>query len=158
MQPHAYFPNHFQAPQRQAPQRPYRADNSSRDAERRIRELTKPTAASTMVATFAGALTGVATGFVAGPLGGAIGGVLGAITGALSGLAMELIDATTSSHDARLDRDIGVTGGDLSAWRTLHPATASPTPQMGLYSAASAGLRAELGTRAAASGPFTSPA
>ena len=93
--------------------RPPRSGQAMSAAERRIREMTRPSPATILVTMVAGALAGTATGIIAGPLGAGIGALVGALVGASTGVTIEFREAVVRRHDARLDREIGVDGGDL---------------------------------------------
>ena len=82
-----------------------------------------------------GAIAGAATGAVAGPIGALAGGVIGTAIGALAGVVLEEDAAERSRHDQQLDRDIGVTEGDLGA-----ASPDQPPPRRGTFSAASSGF------------------
>jgi hypothetical protein len=81
-----------------------------------------------------GAVTGAATGAVAGPPGMVAGAVIGAAVGAVIGLGLDREDERKASHDQELDREIGVTEGDLGAARPDQPPAV-----VGAYSSGSAG-------------------
>lgn len=85
--------------------------------------------------TVAGAVAGAAVGAIAGPVGAIAGGLVGTAIGALAGQTLDADDADEAEHDQQLDRDIGVTEGDLGA-----ASPAQPPARRGVYSAASAGI------------------
>ena len=84
-------------------------------AEKRIRAMIRPSPAMMLVTLIAGALAGTATGMMGGPLGAAIGAGIGATMGACAGLTLKFLEALGRRRETRLDRDIGVYGGDLGA-------------------------------------------
>ena len=81
----------------------------------------------------AGALAGAGVGIVGGPPGMLVGAVIGAVAGAIGDAAIERHSATTRAEDARLDAEIGVSGGELGAPNLHHPAA-----KVGAWSGASA--------------------
>jgi hypothetical protein len=83
----------------------------------------------------AGAAAGALVGAVAGPPGVIAGAILGAAAGALAGMAADRGNVEGVAQDAALDRDIGVSGGELGAPNLQHPAAI-----LGVYSAGSAGV------------------
>ncbi len=85
--------------------------------------------------TVAGAAAGAAVGAIAGPVGAIAGGLVGTAIGALAGQTLDEKDAEETEHDQKLDRDIGVTKGDLGA-----ASPDQPPARRGVYSAASAGV------------------
>jgi phage tail tape-measure protein len=82
----------------------------------------------------AGAAAGALAGTLAGPVGMAIGAVIGGFIGGAAGVAVETTETEKSAHDAQLDRDIGVSGGNLGA------AAPGQTPSSGRFHAASLGV------------------
>jgi hypothetical protein len=69
-----------------------------------------------------GAAAGAVIGMVGGPPGMAIGAAIGSIVGAAAGIALRDTEIQRETHDAELDRDIGVIGGDLGeAWPDQPP-------------------------------------
>jgi hypothetical protein len=78
------------------------------------------------------------------------GAVIGAAMGAVIGHALDKEDERKESHDAELDREIGVTEGDLGAASPDQPAAV-----VGAYSGASAGA-GEAGS-ALSEGPMQKP-
>lgn len=107
--------------------------------------------ATTVEMTLAGAVAGAATGAVAGPLGAIAGGVIGTLAGALAGTALSEDDEVHSRADARLDEDIGVSGGDMGA-----ASKDQPKSKRGTISAASAGV-ASGGGATPSEGPMQDP-
>ncbi len=85
--------------------------------------------------TLAGAVAGAAIGAIAGPGGAIAGGLLGTAIGAIAGQTLDQKDTEESEHDQQLDRDIGVTEGDLGA-----ASPDQPPARRGVYSAGSAGV------------------
>jgi hypothetical protein len=96
--------------------------------------------------TAAGAAAGAMAGVIAGPPGIAIGAVIGGIVGGAAGIALKVTGQELSLHDEQLDRDIGVSGGNLGE--------ASPTqpPSHGLLHSVSLGLYE--GSMQASDGPM----
>ena len=86
------------------------------------------------VSAASGAVAGAAMGAIAGPIGAVAGGALGGVIGAFAGQVLDENDAADAEHDQQLDRDIGVTEGDLGA-----ASPDAPPALRGAYSAASAG-------------------
>jgi hypothetical protein len=125
-------------------------DASVNQAVARIRELTRPNAGSALVGMMAGAAAGAPTGANTGPVGIAIGAVIGSAIGASSGVAMDLIELEHRVHDEQLDRDIGVSGGDIGAGDVL----THPPPRHSLFSAGVAGAGGRV-SHAPAEGPMT---
>lgn len=72
-----------------------------------------------------GAIAGGAVGAIAGPVGAAAGVVVGGAAGAIAGLAMSDADETRHANAAKVDLDIGVTGGDIGAPSLKHPDASS---------------------------------
>ena len=95
-----------------------------------------------------------AAGEVMGAIGGPVGAVIGAIAGgAVGALATECVaagDAVKSRNDRKLDKEIGVSEGELGAPNLEHP----PATR-GLYSAGAAGVSSEGGE--VAEGPILVP-
>ena len=82
-----------------------------------------------------GAVAGAAIGAIAGPVGAIAGGLVGTAIGAIAGQALDEKEVEDAEHDQQLDRDIGVTEGDLGA-----ASPDQPPPVRGVYSAGSAGV------------------
>lgn len=99
----------------------------------------------------AGAIVGAAFGSVAGPPGIAAGAVIGAIAGAIVGAATEDNSLSRAAEEKKLDREIGVSGGELGAPNLKHPPAT-----IGAFSAASS---SSAGTQepTAAEGPLQAP-
>src|SRR5579883_1446247 len=72
----------------------------------------------------AGEVAGAILGSAAGPPGTVAGMVIGGLAGALVGHVVEREDQRASAHDAELDRDIGVSGGDIG-----RPSRRPPPPK-----------------------------
>jgi len=89
-----------------------------------------PVALDAAAAAAAGALAGT----VGGPLGMAIGAVIGGLVGAAAGVAVESEGREKSAHDEQLDRDIGVSGGNIGE------ASPDQPPSRGRFHAASLGV------------------
>jgi hypothetical protein len=88
-------------------------------AEKRIREMTRPSVAMMMVTMIAGAIAGATTGIIAGPLGFAIGAAIGASIGVAAGLTIQFVESIILRHERRLDREIGIDGGDIGGGPAL---------------------------------------
>ncbi len=82
----------------------------------------------------AGAAAGALAGTLAGPVGMAIGAVIGGFVGGAAGVAVETTDQERSAHNEQLDRDIGVSRGDIGE------ATPGQPPSHGRFQAASLGV------------------
>lgn len=98
----------------------------------------------------AGAAVGAVAGAIAGPAGIVVGAVAGAAAGVVAreGLAADLRDK--AAVDKQLDKEIGVTEGDLGAPNLKHPPA-----KVGAYSASSSGGGG--GERHPAEGPIEPP-
>ena len=81
----------------------------------------------------AGAAAGAIAGTIAGPIGMAIGAVIGGFVGGAAGVAVERADQEQSLHDEQLDRDIGVSGGDIGE------ASPNQPPSRGRFQSAALG-------------------
>lgn len=81
-----------------------------------------------------GAISGAVLGGLAGPAGAAAGALIGAAMGALSAMAFETVAAEHDEHDEKLDRDIGISEGDIGAPNLKHPPA-----KVGAFSSASSG-------------------
>jgi hypothetical protein len=92
-------------------------------------------------AAVTGAVAGAAAGALAGPVGAAAGALAGSALGAIAGVALADDSDRRHAHDATLDREIGVTGGDLGA---ADPS--QPPARIGAYSGGSAGAGAASGS------------
>jgi hypothetical protein len=107
--------------------------------------------AGAAVGAAVGAAAGAAVGAIAGPPGIAVGAAIGTAVGALAEGAVDRDKQARSRHDATLDQEIGVTGGDMGASNLRHPPA-----RIGAYSDASAGARGR-GKRTPAEGPIPEP-
>jgi hypothetical protein len=76
----------------------------------------------------AGALAGAAIGLLGGPPGAAIGAAVGAALGAGAGAIMRRTDGSADARDAKLDRELGVYGGDIGSPSLSHPPERSADP------------------------------
>ena len=123
-------------------------DADVRQAVARIRQLTRPTDASKIVGMMAGACAGATTGAITGPVGLAIGIVVGGAIGASSGVVMEMVEHEHRVHDEQLDRDIGVSGGDIGSPNLSHPPA-----RFGMYHYESLGM-GSVAQHAPAEGPM----
>jgi hypothetical protein len=81
----------------------------------------------------AGAAAGAIAGTIAGPIGMAIGAVIGGFVGGAAGVAVETADQEQSLRDEELDREIGVSGGDIGEAKPGQP------PSHGRFQAAALG-------------------
>lgn len=100
------------------------------------------------VSALSGAMAGAAIGAIAGPVGAIAGGIVGTAIGAIAGQTLDENNTEISEHDQQLDRDIGVTEGDLGA-----ASPDQPPARRGVYSAASAGVSGSGGS-APSEGPM----
>jgi phage tail tape-measure protein len=91
----------------------------------------------------AGEVAGGVVGSAAGPVGAVAGMVIGGIVGSVMGKVLENESDARDAHEAELDREIGVIGGDIGAARKGAPSTRGARP-----SAASCGVPAAGGTPA----------
>jgi hypothetical protein len=98
-------------------------------------------------AAVSGAVAGAAAGSLAGPAGAVAGGIVGGVAGAMAGVALADDAQRRHSHGAELDREIGVTEGDLGA-----AGPDAPPARVGAYSAGSAG--AGVATPTPSEGPI----
>lgn len=98
-----------------------------------------------------GALAGAGLGAVGGPPGAIVGALVGGVAGALASLALEASSAGEAAHQADLDEEIGVVGGDLGAPGLEHPPSKS-----GAFSSAAMGAGTATGSddQASAEGPI----
>lgn len=94
------------------------------------------------------AIAGAAMGAVAGAPGAVAGAVIAGVVGALADVALERQAEDAQVRDARLDDEIGETGGDLGA-----PCLEHPPATRGVCSAASSGINGIL-DGAPAEGPI----
>jgi hypothetical protein len=91
----------------------------------------------------AGVVAGAAVGAIAGPAGVVVGGVLGGVTGAAAGGAIANDAERRHAHAHDVDREIGVTGGDIGA-----ASSNQPPARIGAFSAGSAGAGSTASTPA----------
>jgi hypothetical protein len=98
-----------------------------------------------------GALSGAALGAMGGPPGAIAGAVIGGVAGALASWALDADAAERRPEDEKLDKEIGVSGGDMGAEGLEHPAN-----QTGAYSVAVMGL-GDSGAGTLAEGPILPP-
>ena len=103
------------------------------------------------VGAVAGAAVGASVGAMAGPPGIAAGAAVGAIAGAMAERAVGREGDNHATEDARLDAEIGVSGGDLGAPNLRHPPA-----RVGAYSRASVGV-GQRGGGPPAEGPIPEP-
>jgi len=96
-----------------------------------------------------GAVAGAAMGAVAGPPGAVAGAVIGGVVGVLAGASLESESEDAAIHEAALDEEIGVNGGDLGAACLEHP-----DATRGVASSASSGAGGRVSTPA--EGPMQS--
>jgi len=99
----------------------------------------------------AGAVAGGVLGAVGGPPGVVAGAVIGAAAGALAGFAADRESAARETEEAKLDREIGVSDGELGAPNLEHPPAT-----VGTYSGSSTGTSSTDG-EAPAEGPMQPP-
>jgi hypothetical protein len=92
-------------------------------------------------AAASGAVAGAAVGAVVGPGGVAAGAILGGAAGAIAGAALANDAERRHAHQRDLDREIGVSEGDMGA---ADPK--APPARLGVYSAGSAGAASSGGT------------
>lgn len=95
----------------------------------------------------AAAVAGATAGAVAGPPGIVTGAIIGGAIGAVVGHTLDDEERRVSLHDQELDREIGVTEGDLGAASPTQPAA-----RIGAFSSASAG--ASNATESPSEGPM----
>jgi hypothetical protein len=103
------------------------------------------------VGAVAGAAAGAAVGAMVGPLGMAAGAAIGAAAGALEERALGRDAERHAAEEARLDEEIGVSGGEIGAPNLRHPPA-----RVGAYSGASVG-EGEPGGKIPAEGPIPEP-
>lgn len=100
-----------------------------------------------------GAIAGAGFGGIfAGPAGAAAGAIVGAAMGAASGWAAEMRAKDDARRDEKLDRDIGVIGGDIGVTGLRHP----PSRGAALSREAS-GAGSAIERPVSAGGPMTPP-
>jgi hypothetical protein len=88
---------------------------------------------------------------MAGPPGIAAGAAIGAVAGAMAESVVGRDRDKSARDDARLDAEIGVSGGELGAPNLLHPPA-----RVGAYSSASVGA-GRRGGGTPAEGPISEP-
>jgi hypothetical protein len=88
----------------------------------------------------AGEIAGAIVGGVAGPAGAVAGMILGAVAGEVATDAFEWESERSRRHEASLDQEIGVIGGDLGA-----ASADAPPARIGAPSAASLGVGGSYG-------------
>ncbi len=86
---------------------------------------------STVAGSITGAAAGAMSGVIAGPPGVVAGAVIGATVGAMAGAAVGADQQEKTAIDEKLDREIGVIGGDIGA-----APPNQPPARVGTYSAA----------------------
>ena len=98
-----------------------------------------------------GAIGGAALGAMAGPPGAAAGAVIGGVVGALTAGAAESNAIELAATEERLDRELGISEGDIDAPNLKHPPA-----KIGAYSAASSGAHSSSESDPA-EGPMQEP-
>jgi hypothetical protein len=98
-----------------------------------------------------GALSGAALGAMGGLPGAVAGAVIGSVVGVLASRALEAEADEHEAEDEKLDREIGVSGGDIGVACLKHPAS-----KTGAYSEAAMGL-GDSGDETLAEGPILPP-
>jgi phage tail tape-measure protein len=81
-----------------------------------------------------GALAGAVLGAAAGPPGIVAGAIIGGVAGAITGAALDSEAAKQAARTRQLDKEIGVSEGELGAPNLEHPPA-----KVGAYSVASVG-------------------
>ena len=99
----------------------------------------------------AGAIGGAALGAMAGPPGAVAGAVIGGAVAVLASTALEAGTAGEASNDRKLDRELGISEGDIGAPNLKHPPT-----KVGAFSAAASGARSSTDSEPA-EGPIQTP-
>jgi hypothetical protein len=123
----------------------------TREGKKAMPETRKKELEREAAGAVAGAAAGAAVGAMAGPPGIAAGAAIGAIAGAMAESAVGRERDARAGNDARLDADIGVSGGNLGAPNLRHPPA-----RVGAYSGASVGASPQ-GGRQPAEGPMSDP-
>ena len=105
-----------------------------------------------------GVMAGAALGAFAGPVGMVAGAVGGSIVGAVLAIGHNRQIHLEAMEEERVDRELGVIGGDIGAPTLSHP----PPSYGGLYSSSSLGMGGTGGSYGAdeavvAEGPITAP-
>lgn len=116
---------------------------AERDSARRHRHEAEAGAAAAVV--------GAAMGAMAGPAGVAAGAVIGGVVGVLASGAAESNAIELAETDRRLDRELGISEGDIGAPNLEHPPA-----KIGAYSVASSGAGSSSDSEPA-EGPMQSP-
>lgn len=93
-----------------------------------------------------GAAAGAALGSMVGPPGTLTGAVIGGLAGAAAGVASERGRVLKGQHDAELDKEIGVTGGDLGEAKPNAPPAKIGAFSSGSMGAGGGGASGEAGT------------
>jgi phage tail tape-measure protein len=88
-----------------------------------------------LLETVAGAVVGAAAGAVAGPVGMAVGAAIGSVAAGVTGAIAHEEAQEARDHDAQLDKDIGVDGGDIG-----EASPTAPPARRGVFSASSMGV------------------
>jgi hypothetical protein len=99
----------------------------------------------------AGAVVGAAVGVAAGPFGAVTGAVIGGIVGVVTGAGLDTGAAQSTDRERELDKEIGVSGGEIGAPNLEHPPA-----KRGAYSSASAGAGSSNDSTPA-EGPISEP-
>jgi uncharacterized membrane protein len=120
-------------------------------SEKPVRKSQHPHLVHDVEGAASGAVVGAAVGAMAGPPGVVVGALIGAAAGALAVEAMGTESDRRAAHEAELDEEIGVVGGDLGAPNLKHPPA-----KVGAYSAAAAGVAAAPAAEPA-EGPMQTP-
>jgi hypothetical protein len=102
-------------------------------------------------ASAGGAVAGAAIGAFAGPPGVIAGAVIGAMAGAVVDFEMRSDSSFEAERDRLLDKEIGVSGGEIGAPNLVHL-----TAKIGAYSGASLGSGTDTEEQPA-EGPMQSP-
>jgi len=124
-------------------------------AEARATRLTRPSLLPLATEAIAGAAAGAATGVWCGPMGAFIGAVIGSVMGLGTGIALGTSDRVRGSHEADLDRDLGVVGGEIGAGSAA--GLEYPPAILGLYSAGSVASAFTGHDHAMSEGPMQEP-
>ena len=103
-----------------------------------------------LAAAAGGAAAGAMVGAVAGPVGAVVGAIAGGAAGALATEGVAASEAAKNRNDRRLDKEIGVSEGELGAPNLKHPPA-----KVGAYSAAAAGAPSH--SAEVAEGPMQNP-
>ncbi len=120
-----------------------KTSKAQRDSARRHRHEAEAGAAA--------AIAGAAMGSMAGPPGTVAGAVIGGVVGVLASGAAESNAIELAAKNRRLDRELGISEGDIGAPNLKHPPA-----KIGAYSAASSGGGSSSDSEPA-EGPMQSP-